>query len=489
VQKRIFTLAVFFLIAFSLLFLQLNNLQVLQAQKLSNANGNNNQITKEFSLPRGAILTADGKVIADTVSAKNVYHYQREYPYGSLYGDVTGFDSIIYGRSGLEASYNSYLQGSLAPPNSISSLFSTKYQTDSVVTTINSTLQETAAKALGSLYGAVVAIDPKTGSILALYSAPSFDPNPLSSPSGSVETAAWKLYNLGTYPPLLDLATSRSFPPGSTFKIVTSSAVYDHDPAIATQSFPVESVTKLPQTTLTLHNYAYEACGGTLPVLLQVSCDTGFANIGLELGASNLAQEAAAFGFNAVPPLDVPGAAASYFPPASFFSQNLPQLAYSAIGQGNDSATPLQMALVASAIANHGVIETPHLMSEIVNYQNQVIRRYQPHPWKIATSAQTAAKVTSLMEGVVNGGTAQGIALPGVKIAAKTGTAQTNLSSGSTATGRDDNWMVAFAPAQNPQIAVAVVVPQQPGLSPNPTGAQYAGPVVKAMLAAALGVG
>ncbi len=488
-QRRILVLAVFFIVAFSLLFLQLNNIQVLQAQSLSNASGNNNSTTKAFSLPRGAILTADGKVIADTVPANDVYHYQREYPYGSLYSDITGYDSIIYGKSGIESAYNSYLQGRLAPPNSLSSLFSTKYRTDSVVTTINSKLQSTAATALGSMAGAVVAIQPSTGSILAMYSSPSFNPNALSSPNGAVESAAWKKDNQGTYPPLLNMAIARSFPPGSTFKVVTSSAIYDHDPAIATQKFPVESVTKLPQTTLTLHNYAYEACGGTLPVLLQVSCDTGFANIGLELGANNLSQEANAFGFNSVPPLDISGAAASTFPKASFFNQNLPQLAYSAIGQGNDSATPLQMALVVSAIANHGVIEAPHLMSEIVNNQNQVIKQYAPHAWKIATSPQTAANVTTLMEGVVNGGTAQGIALPGVKIAAKTGTAQTNLSSGSTATGQDDNWMVAFAPAQNPQIAVAVVVPQQPGLSANPTGAQYAGPVVKAMLAAALGVG
>ena len=488
-QRRILFLAIFFLVAFSLLFLQLNNLQVLQAQRLSNANGNNNATTKQLSLPRGAILTADGKVIADTVSANDIYHYQRQYPYGALYSDVTGYYSIIYGESGIEAAYNSYLQGRVAPPNSLSSLFSTKYHTDSVVTTINSTLQSTAAKALGALDGAVVAIQPSTGNILAMYSSPSFNPNPLSSPSGSIENAAWKQDNQGQYPPLLNLAVARSFPPGSTFKIVTTSAIYDHDPAIATQSFPVESTTKLPETSLTLHNYAYEACGGTLPVLLQVSCDTGFANIGLELGANNLSEEANAFGFNSVPPLDISGAAASTFPPASFFSQNLPQLAYSAIGQGNDSATPLQMALVGSAIANHGVIETPHLMSEIVNDQNKVVKQYQPHAWKIATSPQTAAKVTTLMEGVVNGGTAQGIALPGIKIAAKTGTAQTNLSSGSTATGLDDNWMVAFAPAQNPQIVVAVVVPQQPGLSANPTGAQYAGPVVKAMLAAALGVG
>ncbi|MGC8481083.1 MAG: peptidoglycan D,D-transpeptidase FtsI family protein [Acidimicrobiales bacterium] len=481
--------ALVFLMLFVVLFLQLNNLQILQASKLAHAPGNSRNASNAFSLPRGAILTADGQVLAKSVPSKGIYHYQRVFPGGALYAPITGFDSLIYGQSGIEAAYNTYLEGHQRTIHSISDFFKTTVITDSVQTTINAKLQQVAFQALGGKVGSVVAIDPQTGGILALVSSPSYDPTPLSSPYGSIENKAWKAYTTGSLPPLLDYATGRAFPPGSTFKVVVTSAVYDHDPSLATTNYPSVSQIALPQTTNTLHNYAYESCGGQMPELLKVSCDTGYAQLGLSLGASNLSTEAENFGFNQRPPLDISGAAASSFPPVSFFSQNLPQLAYSSIGQGNVSATPLQMALVAAGIANGGRIMAPHLMGSIIGPQGQVVRRYSTHVWKVATSSATAAKVTTLMEGVVNGGTAQDIALPGVKIAAKTGTAQFNLGTQTSGSGQSDNWMIAFAPAQHPTIAVAVVVPAQIGLAPNPTGALYAGPVVKAVLAAALGVG
>ena len=258
---------------------------------------------------------------------------------------------------------------------------------------------------------------------------------------------------------------------------------------MAAKVFPYQTQISLPDTTTTLSNYAHESCGGPLPTLLAVSCDTAYAQLGLSLGANNLHNEAQSFGFNQVPPLDVPGVAAAHFPKASSFAKNLPGLAYSAIGQENVAATALQMSLVAAAIANHGAIMAPHLMSQIRNSQDQVIKNYVPKLWKQATSAATASQVTQLMIGVVKNGTAQGIAIPGVQIAAKTGTAQTNLiASSNLSAGGSDNWMIAFAPAQNPKIAIAVVVPSQKGLSFNSTGAAYAGPVVKAMIQTALGL-
>lgn len=488
-NRRVTQLGVFFLLIFAALFVQLNHIQLVQANKLANAPGNSRVTTRAFSYPRGSILTSDGQVIAESVPSKDVYHYQRVYPNGPLYGDVSGFDSIIYGLSGIESSYNSYLAGGAQTIHSVSDLFRSSYVTDSVVTTINSKLQQIAYDALGSLNGAVVVLNPTNGNVLAMVSKPSYDPNPLASHSGTVEETTWKADISGPNPPLLNTAIARAYPPGSTFKIVTSSAVYDHKPKIATQNFPVVASIPLPDTTHTLHNYAFETCGGMLPELLKVSCDTGYAQVGLELGASNIASEATNFGFNQIPPLDIPGAAASGFPAASFFNQNLPQLAFSAIGQGNVNATTLQMALVASGIADKGVIMAPHLMARITDSQDHVVKMFAPKIWKVATSASTALQVTQLMIGVVNGGTASAIALPGIQIAAKTGTAQTNLTSGGSAVGQSDNWMVAFAPANAPQVAVAVVVPEQPGLGANPTGAQYAGPVVKAVLAAALGIG
>ena len=488
--KRIRILGLFLMLLFGVLFVQLNRIQVVDAKKLASAPGNSRNLTNAFSSPRGAILTADGAVVADSIPSADVYHYQRNYPNGKLYADVSGYDSILYGLDGVEAYYNQYLQSHTLTATSLSSLISPKVGADNVVLTISSKLQTVAMNALGSLRGAVVVIDPSTGAILAMVSNPSYDPNLLASHSGTVETNAWNAYLKDPAQPLLARPYRRSYPPGSTFKVVTSSAVYDHDPALATKSYPVESQLALPDTTNVLANYAHENCGGTIPVLLAVSCDTGFAAIGLDLGAVNLSQEASAFGFNQVPPIDLYGAAPSQFPAAATFATRLPALAYSAIGQYNVQATPLEMALVVAGIANKGVIMAPHVMAEITDPQQNVIERYSDHTWLVATSPSTAASVTSLMEGVVRNGTAQGIALPGIAIAAKTGTAQLNLTAANQSSPiGNDNWMVAFAPALNPTIAVAVVVPAQPGINQSSTGAQYAGPIVKAILSAALGVG
>ncbi len=484
-------MGIFLAALFGVLFLQLNNIQIFQATKLDNKQGNLLTASSTSAEPRGSIVARNGTVLAQSVPVSDQYHYQREYPNGPLYADVTGYYSLIYGTSGIEASYNSYLVAQPNPLTSLSDIFSSqqKYVTDTVVLTISAKLQAEAQKALGSRKGAVVAIDPSTGSILAMYSSPSYDPNALASHNATSVEAAWHSLLADPNQPMLDRATSRDYPPGSTFKIVTTSAVYDHMPQIASETFPYQTQIKLPNTVNTLSNYAHESCGGSIAEALAVSCDTTYAQIGMQLGAQNLYNEAYSFGFNQVPPLDIPGVAAAQFPKASSFARNIPGLAYSAIGQENVSATALQMALAGSAIADHGAIMTPHLMGQIRNYQDQVVKNYVPKLWKQATSASTAAQVTQLMVGVVKSGTAQGIAIPGVEIAAKTGTAQTNLTaSNNLSLSGSDNWMVAFAPAQNPKIAVAVVVPAQNGLSSNSTGAQYAGPVVKSMIQMALGL-
>lgn len=484
IDRQIRRFGVVFIVLFGVLFLQLNNLQVLQASKLANAPGNPRTISREFANPRGVVQTADGTVLARSVKSNDVYKYQREYPKGPLYADVTGYFSLIYGLDGVEQTYDKYLSGRTATIRRLSDLLTTRTRVDNVTLTISAKLQQVAAAALGSRSGAVVALDPRTGALLALYSSPSYDPNRLASHDGATAKAAWNGYLADPSQPLLAKAYRSRYPPGSTFKVVTSSAVFDHDPALATKAYPVASQIPLPQTNLTLHNYANESCGGTLPELLKVSCDTGFAQVGLDLGADNLAGEANAFGFDQTPPLDLPRPAQSSFPSASSFAQNLPGLAYSAIGQENVAATPLEMALAASAIADHGTIMAPHVMDQIRGDQGNLVKAWSPHPWLEATSASTAAAVGRLMVGVVQGGTASNIALPGTTVAAKTGTAQLGLGN-----GRNDDWMVAFAPAgpgQTPTIAVAATVLDQ---APSSTGSSVSGPVVKAVLAAALGAG
>jgi peptidoglycan glycosyltransferase len=262
---------------------------------------------------------------------------------------------------------------------------------------------------------------------------------------------------------------------------VTTAALLDHQPELATKSYPVTNALKLPLTTNQLHNFGGESCGGTLPTLFRVSCDTGFGQIGLDLGADTLAGEADGFGFNQVPPLDLPGVFKSTFPSAGFFSGRTPLLAFSAIGQDDVSATPLQMALVAAGIANHGTIMTPHVMKEIRDSDGNVITTYSPKPWLTATSAANADQINGFMVSVVTGGTGTAVALPGVKVAAKTGTAEVDAS-------HTNAWMIAFAPADNPTIAVAAVLPGLTGVGNEVTGGVRAAPVVRSVLASYLGI-
>lgn len=480
-NRRIVYLGVALLVCFGALFLQVNYVQVVEANKLANAPGNTRNITSDYSKPRGFIQTSDGVVVARSVPSNDVFKYQREYPEGSLFAGITGYDSFIYGvGGGVEQTYNSELTGKSLPVHSLKQLLSTQTQVGNITLTVSNKLQQDAADALDGRTGAVVVIAPGTGAIMAMYSNPTYDPAPLASHDTSTERSAWASLTSDPANPLLPIAYRQSYQPGSTFKTVDSAAVFDHDPSLATKNFPPVSQIPLPESTHTLHNYGYEVCGGQLPRLLQVSCDTGFAQVGLDLGAGNLSSEADAFGFNQVPPLDLPETAKSTFPPASFFNQQTPLLAYAAIGQSVVSATPLQMALVGETIADGGTMMAPHVMGEITDNQGDVVERYQPHAWLTPTSPATAAQVTSMMELVTQGdGTAASLVIPGVKIAAKTGTAETGPGANQT-----DDWLVAFAPADAPRVVVAVTVPNQ---APSATGDSVAGPITLAMLKAALG--
>ncbi|HEY1636479.1 MAG TPA: penicillin-binding transpeptidase domain-containing protein [Acidimicrobiales bacterium] len=479
-DRQIRLLGLGLVVLFVVLFLQLNNLQVLQASKLSNASGNIRKVLDDFSRARGVIQTSDGVVVAKSTPTNDIYKFQRQYPEGPLFAQITGYFSFVYGSSGVERTYSSQLAGRTLPLQHLSDLLTTRSNTDDVTLTISNQLQQVVANALGPRSGSVVVLNPTNGSVLAMYSNPTFDPNPLSSHNQNVQRNAWNLYQLDPTQPMLPRAYRRGYAPGSTFKVVTSSAALDRDPLLATKDYPQESSIPLPQTNQTLSNFGHETCGGTLPDLLKFSCDTGFGQMGLDLGPDNLSAEAMAFGFDKVPPLDLPAVATSTFPPASAFAQNKPGLAYSAIGQQDVTATALQMGLVASGIANGGVINAPHVMSEIRDNQGRQVQSFGTKPWQQATSQATAGTVRDDMVGVVNGGTATAVALPNVQVAAKTGTAQTSTGAG------NNNWLIGFAPADNPQVAVAVVVPAQTGLGSDTTGAQIAGPIFKTVLQAAL---
>jgi peptidoglycan glycosyltransferase len=500
-DRRIRAFALFLVACFALLILQLNNLQVKQATTL---NAENPVTTiHPFEQPRGEIVAANGDVLARSTATHDTYRELRSYPGGSLFADVTGrYDVVDANSTGLEYEYDAYLKEHESSASTLRGLLSQQEGTDTVVTTIDPALQRVAAQALAPYSsGAVVAVVPQTGAILALYSKPSYDPNLLTSHDAAAVHKAYAQLNGAAGQPLADGATYLLYHPGSTFKVITTAAVLDHDPKLAAINWPYKSEIPLPESNLFLSNFDHEVCGGSLALILAKSCDTAYADLGLKLGAPNLGLEANAFGLNSAPPIDLPSdeVSAGCFPPTtagpspnpdcptgdiSIGEQNQPLIAYSAIGQEDVTESALEDAMVAGAIADGGTMMTPHLMNRIVNDAGSVVDTFKVAPWRQATGAATADQVRSLMLGVSTQGTAAGLFKASDDVASKTGTAETGTSDCST------NWLIATAPAgptDTPAIAVAAVVPYQANTACDGTGAEIAGPVVAKVINAYLG--
>jgi peptidoglycan glycosyltransferase len=508
-ERRIRRLGVFMLLCFLALFVQLNYIQVVRANSLAGSPGNPAVIAVQRDQPRGRILSSDGIVLAYSVpTTADGLSYRRIYPSNTatLFSQIVGFDSIIYGQSGVEEEYNAFLEKHTRPARSLRDLLVNRNTTDNVTLTIDSGLQLKLAGIVEGVdkdgsapnVGAVI-VNVHTGAIEAMYGNPTYDPNPLASTDINTERLDYGItLDGGAYNgPLVSRAYQYSYLPGSTFKVVTSSAVFDHDPKLAAVDYPVTDCLKdLPQSGgQNLCNYeepdgSHERCGGTILTTLPASCNTAFAQMGIAMGKevpSPVYTEAVGFGFNQRIPIDLPYVPDSTVPTAAQLDNNIPLQAYSAFGQGtvtaSDSATALQMALVAAGIADKGIIMTPHVMENIRDSQGNLVETYQPKPWLQATTPSTAALVTKLMQLVVTSGTAKDVFPPSWDVAAKTGTAETGGGAqGNTLT---NDWMIAFAPANDPQVAAAIVVPNQPG---SQTGAGTSGPPMKLMLAAALGL-
>ncbi len=485
-RGRITGLGVVLLVLFGLVLGQAAFIQVRRASALD-ADANNPRVQLAGRLyPRGEILAANGTVLARSIrTASSTYPWRRIYPLGSLFSATVGFSSVLYGTWGLESEYNGQLISHSQPAQSVSQVISPTRSSDSLVTTLSVPLQQVAARALAGQAGAVVALDPRNGNVLALYSNPTYNPSPMTSLSASLQAATWKKITLGFvqgFHPLTTLALQDTFPPGSTFKVVTTAAILRYKPTLATYSWGPSNVLNLAQwgSNKVLLNAGGGACGGTIQQMLPQSCDPGYAYLGIQLGAQYLFNEAEQFGFNSVPPLDLPGGevAPGYFPPVADYNLALPQLGYSAIGQWNVRSTALQDALVAAGVADGGRVMVPHLMKELIDGTGQVVSRYKPRVWKTPLGKIEAAQVSQLMQDVALYGTAQGIFLPQDQVGAKTGTAQTG-----NAVNNTDDWMIAFAPASHPIVAAAVVLPFQPV---SAWGATVAGPVMKCVIEGAL---
>ena len=473
-----------------------NYLQVYRASSLAAEPGNSRTFNQQFQFQRGAIIAAGDSsaptVIAESRLVKGTSIYQRYYPGGTTYAPVTGYDSIYastspYGATGIEQAETRYLSGTapgLAVHNLIS-LFSGKSQTGAnVYLTISPKAQAAAYQAMRAMGrpAGLVALNPSTGAILALASYPTFDPNLYATLDGTKLNQIDAKYRADPSQPLLDRALNATFPPGSTFKIVTGSAAFSTG-KVANQNstIPAPQFYTLPGSTHVLTNDGSAPCGdGNPPIIyaFTVSCNTAFGKLGDTVGPSALHNYADAYGFNN-PNLTIPlGVSPSGYPLLS----DPAQTAMSAIGQFDDTVTPLQEAMLAATVANHGLLMRPYMVSEIQAPDLSVVSRAQPTAISQVISPQVAGYLTAMMEGVTQNpaGTAYQTAGPpstGILIAGKTGTAQ----NGPNNSGLDDAVFTCFAPASDPQIAVGVIV-QGGGF-----GADAAAPIALKVIQAYLG--
>ena len=480
-NKPIRRVAIACLLLFVILLVNDNVVQYANAKTLRDKPGNTRLLFQQYDRKRGDIVTATGVTIASSVPTNDTLKYLRTYSNGPLFAPVTGFYSIVYNASQIELAENSILAGTddrLFGVQQLSNLITGRTpEGGNVVLTIDPVLQQVAYTALAGRKGAVVAVDPSTGAILAMVTSPSYDPNVLSSHNTTSITQDWqKLIADQANNPMLDRALSQTYPPGSTFKLITAAAALSTGQYTPTTVIPAPAALPLPQSTSVLHNFQGESCGGqaTLIQALTISCNTAFGELGLTIGQSALQAQADAFGFDST--YTVPMKSAQSVFPTDLSDANTIQ---SAIGQYDVRATPLQMAMVAAAIANGGVEMKPYLVDELVGPDLRIIDQTKPAVLRRAVSTQVAAELTQMMESVVQHGTGTSAQIKGVTVAGKTGTAQNAVGAAPHA------WFVAFAPAVQPKIAIAVLVENGGGNS-DATGGAIAAPIAKAVIAAEL---
>jgi penicillin-binding protein A len=510
-DRQIRRLGIALVALFAVLFGQVAYVQVFAAERIADSPGNaTRQIRAEFEVERGQIIAADRRtVLARSVETgpNQVFRYRREYPEGELFGHVTGYYSRIFGRGGIEQAFNDYLAGTadeLAVSNVTDLVLGRPKKGASVYTTIVPGLQRVAEEALGDQPGAVAAIDPENGDILALYSNPGFDPNLLSNGPDRAMRAAWDELNGDPGKPLLSKAFQELFLPGSSFKMVTASAVLERGATIDT-TWPNPRVLDLPTTDDDLENYGGALCQGGAPRVttlqaFQESCNVTFGEMGLALygertGNFGLSDQADVFGFCLTNPPDVTTCEEQRIPfelpfengripEASYFAERIPARAYSGVGLDNVLTNPLHLALVAGAIANGGDVMAPRIVTSVRDAQGRTVREFDEEIVSRAITQTTAARMTEMMLSVTQGGTAtSAFSGFGIPVAGKTGTATTGENSPPNA------WFTGFAPAgggQTPRIAVSVIVLEGGGLGDAATGGQIAAPIARAVIDAYL---
>lgn len=516
---RIARLGIAFIVLYAVLFVQLNRVQFVDAQEYREHAGNIRSQLRDFGQERGDIITADGVVAAFSLPVEDSsIDFRRSYPTGDRYAHIVGFQSFNQGAFGLEREFNEELAG--APLSQkfvgLGDLFDDRDTTGTIVMTLRDDVQQAAAAALGERRGSVVALDPTTGDVVAMWSYPSFDPNTLSGLDGEAVNAAYLALLEDPDDPLLAKAYREIFFPGSTFKLVTAAAAIDTaEIGLTGPVWPEATIYEPIPAGADLRNFNAGTCGGDLLEILRVSCNTAFAEIGAEwIGPDLMVRTAENFGFNAEVPIDLPDAARSNFPTdygarladVDFYRapedaeavgdgpilpngdtpihENSAVLAQTSIGQNDVKATPLQMAMVAAGIANDGIIMAPRTVSEVRTADGGVYDTFEPDEWRVATSPTAADLLQTAMINVAENGTARNMAVPGLVVGGKTGTAQLG-----TDPPNSHAWVVGFAgqEGQDAELAVAVIVEAQPGASEQ-TGGSVAAPIARAVIEAYFGL-
>ncbi|MGW3926697.1 penicillin-binding transpeptidase domain-containing protein [Streptomyces microflavus] len=458
-------------------------IQLFEADELDDNPANRRNTIVRYDQPRGNILVGDRAVTGNKETGEQL-SFERTYLHGPLYAPVTGYASQTYGTTLIENAEDGVLSGTdslLAPLPFWDEFTRGRQPGGNVVTTVKESMQRAAYAGLSGRRGAVAALEPSTGRILALVSTPSYDPERLSG-TGSAVTDAWTRLNAAKSLPMLNRAIRQTYPPGSTFKIVTAAAALDAR-VVKDADAPTDTPSPyvLPGTRTTLPNEATGCEQASLADAIRVSCNTVMAHLGVEVGLEGMVETAGRFGFNETG-LRIPSGVAR-----SNFDTDMSddQLALSSIGQFNTTATPLQMAMVAAAVANHGDLRVPYLVDRVTTADGDTVQQQGPRSYERAMSPSTAVQLQRMMVDVVENGTGSNAAIDGVKVGGKTGTAQHGIDN----SGLPYAWFISWAQAPDsgrPAVAVAVVVEDASADRSDISGGGSAAPIARAVMEAAL---
>ncbi|MDH6542621.1 peptidoglycan D,D-transpeptidase FtsI family protein [Streptomyces lavendulae] len=465
------------------LLIRTNWLQYVQAEELSTRKENRRVQIAQYATERGNIIVQGQPITGSAVTDGSDYKFKRTYLDGPLWAPVTGYASQAFGSTQLESLDDGILTGNddrLFFDRTIGMFTGEKKQGGNVVTTLNAAAQKAAYEKLGSKKGAVAAIDPRTGAILALVSTPSYDPSTFAGNSKTDEKA-WVALKDSEDKNLVNRALRETYPPGSTFKVVTAAAALENG-VVSDINAPTDTPEPyiLPGTKTPMVNHASGCEKATLNFALQVSCNSVFANMGDKVGRDKMVETAQKFGFNN-DKIDIPVRAF-----ASVYDKTMGKdgNAQSSIGQFNTAATPLQMAMVTAAIANDGKLMKPYMVEQLTAPNLDTIEKHEPQEMSRPVSPANAQKIQQMMVNVVENGTGTTAKIKGVTVGGKTGTAQ----HGEKNAKRPYAWFISYA--ENPDgtspVAVAVVIEDSAADREDITGGGLAAPVAKAVMEAVL---